>query len=190
MHLGVSELVRRLDRESAAHPGCLERGLADIAFWEPVARKVGLPTRRSCPPGPWLCPGAGLVQHRRAGLVGVLAGLEAGRRPVGGGRGRGRAGHAPADHRGRAGLAGADHRARAGPRWRRWRYVRTVVRPIYLQLAQYLGTDPADKPDRWLDIPPGFTASQDAVITLAYPATWNPDAARQNHIDQLSANLW
>ena len=71
------------------------------------------------------------------------------------------------------------------PRWRRWRYVRAVVRPIYLQLAQYLGTDPADKPDKWLDIPPGFTASQDAVITLAYPATWNPDAARQNHIDQL-----
>ena len=65
-----------------------------------------------------------------------------------------------------------------------------MVRPIYLQLAQYLGTDPADKPDRWLDIPPGFTASQDAVITLAYPATWNPDAARQNHIDQLSADLW
>ena len=71
------------------------------------------------------------------------------------------------------------------PRWRRWWYVRAVIRPIYLQLAQYLGTDPADKPDRWLDIPPGFTASQDAVITLAYPATWNPDAARQNHIDQL-----
>ena len=71
------------------------------------------------------------------------------------------------------------------PRWRRWRYVRTVVRPIYLQLCQYLGTDPADKPGRWLDIPQGFTASPDAVITLAYPATWNPDAARQNHIDEL-----
>ncbi len=71
------------------------------------------------------------------------------------------------------------------PRWRRWRYVQKVVRPVYLQLCQYLGTDPADKRDRWLDIPPGFAGSQDAAITLAYPATWNPDAARQNHIDQL-----
>jgi len=60
-----------------------------------------------------------------------------------------------------------------------------VIRPVYLQLCQYLGTDPADKPGRWLDIPPGFSASQDAVITLAYPATWNPDTARQRAIDDL-----
>jgi hypothetical protein len=59
------------------------------------------------------------------------------------------------------------------PRLKRWRYVRAVIRPVYLQLAQYLGTDPADKPDRWLDIPTGFAASPGAVITLAYPATWN-----------------
>jgi hypothetical protein len=40
------------------------------------------------------------------------------------------------------------------PRLKRRRYVRTVIRPIYLQLAQYLGTDPADKPDRcWTSRP-------------------------------------
>jgi len=68
-------------------------------------------------------------------------------------------------------------------RWRR--YVRRVIRPVYLQLCQYLGTDPGDKPDRWLSIPPGFTTGQDAVITLAYPAAWNPDTARQRAIDEL-----
>ena len=28
-----------------------------------------------------------------------------------------------------------------------------MIRPVYLQLCQYLGTDPADRPGRWLDIP-------------------------------------
>jgi hypothetical protein len=60
-----------------------------------------------------------------------------------------------------------------------------VIRPVYLQLCQYLGTDPADRPDRWLDVPPGFAASADGRITLAYPATWNPDTAKQKAIDEL-----
>jgi len=71
------------------------------------------------------------------------------------------------------------------PRFQRWRYVRAVVRPIYLQLCSYLGTDPADQPGRWLTIPKGFRADPDAVVTLAYPPTWNPDAGRQRAIDQL-----
>jgi hypothetical protein len=71
------------------------------------------------------------------------------------------------------------------PRLKRWRHVRRVIRPVYLQLCQYLGTDPADWPGRWLDIPQEFRADPGAVITLAYPPTWNPDTARQNHIDQL-----
>jgi hypothetical protein len=71
------------------------------------------------------------------------------------------------------------------PRIKRRRYVRRVIRPVYLQLCQYLGTDPADWPGRWLDIPAGFAADPGAVITLAYPATWNPDTARQAHIDGL-----
>ncbi|GEM_PF-996344 len=73
----------------------------------------------------------------------------------------------------------------AFPRWRRWRYVRRVIRPVYLQLCQYLGTDPGDRPDRWLDIPPGFAADHDAVVTLAYPPGWNPDAARQRAMDEV-----
>jgi hypothetical protein len=60
-----------------------------------------------------------------------------------------------------------------------------VIRPVYLQLCQYLGTDPDDKPDRWLWVPRGAAADPDAVITLAYPATWNPDTARQKAIDDL-----
>ena len=71
------------------------------------------------------------------------------------------------------------------PRFQRWRYVRAVVRPIYLQLCQYLGTDPGDQPARWLTIPKDFRADPDAVITLAYPPTWNPEAGRQRAIDQL-----
>ncbi len=71
------------------------------------------------------------------------------------------------------------------PRFQRWRYIRAVVRPVYLQLCQYLGTDPGDQPGRWLTIPKGFRADPDAVVTLAYPPTWNPDAGRQRAIDQL-----
>ena len=71
------------------------------------------------------------------------------------------------------------------PRFQRWRYERRVTRPVYLQLCQYLGTDQGDRPGRWLDIPAGFAADQDAQVTLAYPAAWNPDAARQKHIDEV-----
>ncbi len=71
------------------------------------------------------------------------------------------------------------------PRFQRWRYVRAVVRPVDLQLGQYLGTDPGDPPARWLTIPRGFRTDPGAVVTLAYPPTWNPDASRQRAIDQL-----
>ena len=70
------------------------------------------------------------------------------------------------------------------PRWRRAGYVRAVVRPVYLQLSGYLGTDPAANPARWLDVPRG-SASTDAVVTLTYPAAWNPDAARQKNINEV-----
>ena len=75
--------------------------------------------------------------------------------------------------------------AALAPRWRQARYVRAVVRPVYLQLCGYLGTDPAASPLRWLDVPRGFTATPDAVVTLTYPAAWNPDAARQKNIDEV-----
>ena len=75
--------------------------------------------------------------------------------------------------------------AALAPRWRRARYVRAVVRPVYLQLCGYLGTDPAASPLRWLDVPRGFTATPDAVVTLTYPAAWNPDAAKQKNIDEV-----
>jgi hypothetical protein len=71
------------------------------------------------------------------------------------------------------------------PRLQRWRYERRVTRPVYLQLCQYLDTDQADRPGRWLDIPAGFTTDQDAQVTLAYPPAWNPDTARQKHIDEV-----
>jgi hypothetical protein len=74
--------------------------------------------------------------------------------------------------------------AALAPRWRQARYVRAVVRPVYLQLCGYLGTDPAASPARSLDIPRGY-ASPDAVVTLTYPAAWNPDAARQKNIDEV-----
>ena len=60
-----------------------------------------------------------------------------------------------------------------------------MIRPVYLQLCQYLGTDQGDRPGRWLDIPAGFAGDQDARVTLAYPPAWNPDAARQKHIDEV-----
>ena len=68
--------------------------------------------------------------------------------------------------------------------WRRAWYVRAVVRPVYLQLCGYLGTDPAASPLRWLDVPRG-TATPDAAITLTYPAAWNPDTAKQKNIDEV-----
>ena len=71
------------------------------------------------------------------------------------------------------------------PRFQRWRYERRVIRPVYLQLCGYLGTDQADRPGRRLDIPKGFTTDQDAQVTLAYPPAWNPDAAKQKHIDEV-----
>jgi hypothetical protein len=70
-------------------------------------------------------------------------------------------------------------------RWRRARYVRAVIRPVYLQLCGYLGTDPAASPLRWLDVPRNFTATPDATVTLIYPAAWNPDAAKQKTIDEV-----
>jgi hypothetical protein len=83
---------------------------------------------------------------------------------------------------GAAAVGGAAARA---PRWRQARYVRAVVRPVYLQLCGYLGTEPDANPGRWLDIPRGFTADPGAVITLTYPAAWNPDAAKQKNIDEI-----
>ncbi len=71
------------------------------------------------------------------------------------------------------------------PRFQRWRYERRVIRPVYLQLYQYLGTEPGERPGRWLDIPAGFAGDQDAQVTLAYPPAWNPDTARQQHIDEV-----
>ena len=82
---------------------------------------------------------------------------------------------------GAAAVAGA---AALVPRWRRGRYVRAVIRPVYLQLCGYLGTDPAASPLRWLDVPRG-SAGTDAVVTLTYPAAWNPDAAKQKNIDEV-----
>ena len=41
------------------------------------------------------------------------------------------------------------------PRWRHWRYVQTVIRPVYLQLCQYLGTDPATSPTGGCGCPGG-----------------------------------
>ena len=70
-------------------------------------------------------------------------------------------------------------------RWRRAWYVRAVVRPVYLQLCGYLGTDPAASPLRWLDVPRGFAADFGAVVTLTYPAAWNPDGAKQKNIDEV-----
>jgi hypothetical protein len=69
-------------------------------------------------------------------------------------------------------------------RWRQLRYLRAVVRPVYLQICGYLGTDPDANPSRWLDIPRS-PASPNAVITLTYPAAWNPDAAKQKNIDEV-----
>jgi len=80
------------------------------------------------------------------------------------------------------GIAGG---AAGWPRFQRWRYERRVIRPVYLQLCQYLGTDQGDRPGRWLDIPREFATDQDAVVMLAYPPTWNPYAARQKHIDEV-----
>ena len=130
--------------------------------------------------------GARLVHHRPARPVGLPARLAARRRPVGGRRGRDRPVRPAADHRRRARRAWRWPAAAAlAPRWRRARYLRAVVRPVYLQLCGYLGTDPAANPLRWLDIPRGFTASPDAVVTLTYPAAWNPDAAKQKNIDEV-----
>ena len=83
---------------------------------------------------------------------------------------------------GAAAVAGA---AALAPRWRQLRHLRAVVRPVYLQLCGYLGTDPDASPARWLDVPRGFAANPDAVVTLTYPAAWNPDAARQKNIDEV-----
>ena len=44
---------------------------------------------------------------------------------------------------------------------------------------------PGREPARWLDVPRGFAASPDAVVTLTYPAAWNPDAAKQKNIDEV-----
>jgi len=65
------------------------------------------------------------------------------------------------------------------PRLRRWQYERRVIRPVYLQLCGYLGTEPGERPGRWLDIPARFATDQEARVTLAYPPAWNPDSARQ-----------
>jgi hypothetical protein len=59
-----------------------------------------------------------------------------------------------------------------------------VIRPIYLQICGYLGTDPDASPARWLDVPRS-PASPHTVITLTYPAAWNPDAAKQKNIDEV-----
>ncbi len=75
--------------------------------------------------------------------------------------------------------------AASWPRLKRWRYERRVTRPVYLQICGYLGTEPGDRPGRWLDIPAGFAADPDGRVTLAYPPAWNPDTARQQHISEV-----
>ena len=81
------------------------------------------------------------------------------------------------------GLLAAMAGAAGWPRLQRWRYERRVTRPVYLQLCQYLGTDQGDRPGRWLDIPREFATDPGARVTLAYPPAWNPDDAKQQHID-------
>jgi len=83
------------------------------------------------------------------------------------------------------GFAGVAGGCAGWPRLQRWRYERRVTRPVYLQLCGYLGTDPGDRPGRWLRIPAGFAADPDARVILAYPAAWDPDTAKQKHIDEV-----
>lgn len=68
--------------------------------------------------------------------------------------------------------------------WPQLRHERTVLRPVYLQLAGYLGTDPGDRPSRWLAVPRG-PAGDGPAVTLAYPPGWNPDAGKQRGIDEV-----
>ena len=117
--------------------------------------------------------------------VGLPARLETRRHPVGRRRGRDRLACPAAAHRRRARRPGGGGRGGAGPP-----VAAGVVRarggpPVYLQLCGYLGTDPAASPLRWLDVPRGFTATPDAVVTLTYPAAWNPDGAKQKNIDEV-----
>jgi hypothetical protein len=69
-------------------------------------------------------------------------------------------------------------------RWPQIRHERRVVRPVYLQLCGYLGTDPGDRPSRWLAIP-RIPAVDGPAATLAYPPMWNPDSAKQGHISEV-----
>jgi hypothetical protein len=82
------------------------------------------------------------------------------------------------------GGAGAAALAVVAVRWPAISHERRVVRPVYLQVCGYLGTDPGDKPSRYLTIPrtPG---EGEPAVTLTYPPAWNPDNAKQGHIDEV-----
>ena len=112
----------------------------------------------------------------------------AGSAPPSGGppsRSRSGSGRPAADHRRRARRAGRRRRGGAGPPLAAVA-VRAGGGPPGLPAAVRLPRHrPRRQARRWLDVPRGFAANPDAVVTLTYPAAWNPDTARQKNIDEV-----
>ena len=183
----VPRPARHPDRLGAAAP---RGGWPGWRRGSPPARRSGsgAPTPRSCRAGTQAGRrGARLVHHRPAGPVGVLPGWK--RAAVRWAAVAAAAGLVcpPADHRLRARLRWpSPPGARAGPRWRRCA-VRAAGGPAGLPPAVPVPRHRPRRPARPVAGRPARLRrrARTRVVTLAYPAAWNPDAARQKHIDEV-----
>jgi len=63
-----------------------------------------------------------------------------------------------------------------------WQHYRTVVRPLYRTISQYLGTPINDRADKWVMVPRDYAENHSATIQIQFPDGFDPHDGVQRTI--------